>query len=44
MNSLALKSKNSKPFGGAAMKINTLVIISEQVRFKKTQFLIRREN
>jgi hypothetical protein len=33
---LALKSKNSKTVGGAALKINTLVMISGQVIFKSS--------
>jgi len=33
---LALKSENSKTVGGAALKINTLVMISGQVMFKSS--------
>tara|TARA_B100001769_G_C21541581_1_gene309404 strand:+ start:334 stop:453 length:120 start_codon:yes stop_codon:yes gene_type:complete len=36
MNMLALKSENSKTVGGAALKINTLVMISRQVIFKSS--------
>ena len=36
MKILALKSKNSNAVGGAAMKINTLVMISEQIKFKSS--------
>tara|TARA_B100001564_G_C20045208_1_gene405034 strand:- start:64 stop:183 length:120 start_codon:yes stop_codon:yes gene_type:complete len=36
MNMLALKSENSKTVGGAALKINTLVMISGQVIFKSS--------
>jgi hypothetical protein len=36
MNILALKSKNSITVGGAALKINTLVMISEQVMSKSS--------
>jgi len=36
MNILAPNSENSKTVGGAVMKINTLVLISEQVSFKSS--------
>ena len=36
MKILALKSKNSNAVGGAAMNINTLVMISEQIEFKSS--------
>jgi|TARA_E500000081_G_scaffold10860_1_gene13065 hypothetical protein len=36
MNILALKFENSKTVGGAALKINTLVMILGQVIFKSS--------
>jgi hypothetical protein len=43
MNILALKSENSKTFGGAALKINTLVMISGQVIVKSSVLKEERE-